>query len=66
MMMLQSTVDDVMRRWPDTIRVFLDHRARCVGCPIARFHTVAEACEAQGIDAVAFAAALAHVAEASR
>ena len=66
MWILEHSVDDVMRLWPDTIRVFLDHRARCIGCPIARFHTVAEACDVQGIDAVAFAAALAHVAEAAR
>jgi hybrid cluster-associated redox disulfide protein len=38
-------VDDLMRYWPETIRVFLDYRMLCVGCPIGRFHTVAEACE---------------------
>ena len=37
-------VDDVMRRWPATIRVFLDTRFHCVGCPIGCFHTVADAC----------------------
>ena len=36
-------VDDVMSRWPETIRVFLDFRFMCVGCPIACFHTVADA-----------------------
>ena len=56
--MLQQTVDDVMRRWPATIRVFLDYRTRCVGCPIGRFHTVADACDVQSIDAQSFAAAL--------
>jgi hybrid cluster-associated redox disulfide protein len=33
-----------MRRWPATIRVFLDYKMRCVGCPIAGFHTLEEAC----------------------
>ena len=33
-----------MRRWPSTIRMFLDFRMACVGCPIATFHTVADAC----------------------
>ena len=47
-------VDDVMRRWPSTIRVFLDFRMRCVGCPIAAFHSIDEACEEHGVDAAVF------------
>ena len=47
-------VDDVMRRWPSTIRVFLDFRMRCVGCPIASFHSIDEACAEHGVDATAF------------
>ncbi len=43
-------VDDVMRRWPAAIRVFLDHKMRCVGCPMARFHTLEEACREHGVD----------------
>ena len=39
-----TLVDDIMRRWPATIRVFLDYRTQCVGCPIACFHTVDDAC----------------------
>ena len=37
-------VDDVMRQWPGTIRVFLDFKFMCVGCPIACFHSVEDAC----------------------
>lgn len=47
-------VDDVMRRWPSTIRVFLDFRMRCVGCPIAAFHSIDEACEEHDVDASVF------------
>jgi hybrid cluster-associated redox disulfide protein len=47
-------VDDVMRQWPATIRVFLDHRMRCVGCPIACFHTVDDACREHGRDPATF------------
>lgn len=47
-------VDDVMRRWPSTIRVFLDFRMRCVGCPIAAFHSIDEACEEHEVDASDF------------
>jgi hybrid cluster-associated redox disulfide protein len=45
-----QTVDDIMRRWPATIRVFLRHRMRCVGCPIATFHTVEDACREHRTD----------------
>jgi hybrid cluster-associated redox disulfide protein len=37
-------VDDVMRRWPATIRVFLDLKFLCVGCPVGIFHSVEDAC----------------------
>jgi len=51
-------VDDVMRRWPTTIRVFLDFRMKCVGCPIACFHTVEDACREHAVDLESFVAAL--------
>lgn len=44
----EMTVDEVMRRWPATIRAFLDFRMNCVGCPIAGFHTVEDACREHG------------------
>ncbi|MBJ6127421.1 DUF1858 domain-containing protein [Microvirga splendida] len=47
-------VDDVMRRWPMTIRAFLNHRMHCVGCPITCFHTVADACREHGVDQAQF------------
>jgi hybrid cluster-associated redox disulfide protein len=53
-----TLVDDVMQRWPATIRVFLDFRMRCVGCPIACFHTVEDAAREHGADRDRFLAAL--------
>ena len=47
-------VDDVMRGAPETIRVFLEFRMGCVGCPIACFHTVDDACREHGVDGVHF------------
>lgn len=47
---LSQLVDDVMRRWPATIRVFLNYRMRCVGCPIACFHTIEDACREHEVD----------------
>jgi hybrid cluster-associated redox disulfide protein len=51
-------VDDVMSRSPQAIRVFLRFKMRCVGCPIACFHTVDDACREHGVDREAFLAAL--------
>jgi len=51
-------VDDVMTRWPATIRVFLDFKLGCVGCPIASFHSVDDACREHGIDQASFMVAL--------
>jgi hybrid cluster-associated redox disulfide protein len=48
------TVDEIMRCWPATIRVFIRHRMLCIGCPIGVFHTVADACEAHDLDEGAF------------
>jgi hybrid cluster-associated redox disulfide protein len=51
-------VDEVMRRWPRTIRIFLDFGFGCVGCPIACFHTVEEASREHRADLEAFVTAL--------
>ncbi|HEY8335493.1 MAG TPA: DUF1858 domain-containing protein [Tardiphaga sp.] len=55
---LGALVDDVMNVWPSTIRVFLDFKFGCVGCPIAAFHTIDDACSAHGVDRTAFLKAL--------
>src|SRR6188472_2310460 len=55
---LGMTVDEVMRLWPATIRVFLDFRMGCVGCPIATFHTVADTCREHRVNRETFLAAL--------
>jgi hybrid cluster-associated redox disulfide protein len=59
-MSVESTqlVDDVMRRWPTTIRVFLNYKMRCVGCPIACFHTVDDACREHEVERMKFLADL--------
>jgi hybrid cluster-associated redox disulfide protein len=51
-------VDDVMRRWPGTIRVFVQFKMSCPGCPIAGFHTVDDACREHGVDRDEFLEAL--------
>ncbi len=44
------TMDAVMRTWPATIRVILDRRLLCAGCPIAPFHTVVDAAREHGVE----------------
>ena len=44
------TMDAIMRQWPDTIRVLIDHGLLCVGCPIAPFHLVTDAARAHHLD----------------
>lgn len=44
------TMDEIMRRWPATIRIVLRHHLHCVGCPIAQFHTLDDAIREHGID----------------
>jgi len=56
------TVEQVMNRWPASIRVFMDFRLGCVGCPIAAFHSVEEAGREHAIDGGALLAALQAVA----
>ena len=51
-------VDQVMSRWPATIRIFLDFKMVCVGCPIAMFHSVDDASREHQVDSAAFLRAL--------
>jgi hybrid cluster-associated redox disulfide protein len=57
-----DSVHDVMTGWPATIRVFLDFKMGCVGCPIACFHTVEDACNEHDVDRDAFLKALREIA----
>lgn len=52
------SVDDVMRRWPGTIELFIRYRMLCIGCSIARFCTIREACEDHNIPLSDFLAEL--------
>lgn len=42
-MLAQMSVEQLMRRWPETIAVFRHRRMACIGCPVGAFTTVAEA-----------------------
>ncbi|KJS18682.1 MAG: hypothetical protein VR78_04315 [Hoeflea sp. BRH_c9] len=55
------SIDEIMRRWPATIRVMIRHRMLCIGCPFGIFHTVADAAAAHEVDEAAFTAELLNV-----
>jgi hybrid cluster-associated redox disulfide protein len=52
------TVDQVMTRWPASIRVFMEFGMSCVGCPIASFHSVDDASREHELNPAAFLLAL--------
>ena len=47
-------LEDLMSLWPQTIPVFLRHNMLCVGCLIAPFHTVIDACAEYNLNVAAF------------
>jgi|GEM_PF-513849 len=42
------TVEEIVSRFPATAGVFIRHHMHCVGCDVARFETVSEACQIYG------------------
>jgi hybrid cluster-associated redox disulfide protein len=46
----EDIVGEVMTARPATIRVFLEFRMGCVGCPISGFHTIDNACREHGVN----------------
>ncbi|KQZ78254.1 hypothetical protein ASD64_13005 [Mesorhizobium sp. Root157] len=45
-----TSMDEMMRKWPATVRVAIRHQLLCVGCPIGSFHTIADAAREHGLD----------------
>ena len=44
-----TTVADVLLKRPLAARILVNHRMHCVGCAIAPFETLEEACEICGV-----------------
>ena len=55
---LDMPIDEVMRRWPQTINVLISYNMHCIGCALAPFHTVIDAAVEHGVDEDAFLADL--------
>jgi len=43
--LLSLTVAEIMKRWPQSVPIFIAHRLDCVGCPMTSFETLAEIIE---------------------
>ncbi|MBX6342703.1 MAG: DUF1858 domain-containing protein [Thermomicrobiaceae bacterium] len=54
----RTNLDELVTRYPATAAVFVAHRMHCVGCDIARFETVEDACRIYRIPLDALLAAL--------
>ena len=44
-------LDEIVRRWPQVLRVFIDWHLHCIVCPISSFHTLADSAAAHGCSA---------------
>jgi hybrid cluster-associated redox disulfide protein len=61
----QMSMQEIMSRWPATIRVFVAWHLHCVGCPVADFHRLADAAREHGVDVAALRRAVEAVIEAA-
>lgn len=43
-------IGQVLKKYPQTMKVFLSHGLMCVGCAIARFENIRQGALAHGID----------------
>lgn len=48
------TLEQLFDRWPELASVFFRHNMLCVGCWVASFHTLSDACDAYDLDIKAF------------
>lgn len=53
-----ANVEQVLTEYPATVPIFLRRRMQCVGCPIARFETIADACRIYHFPVTGFVAEL--------
>jgi hybrid cluster-associated redox disulfide protein len=53
-------LEEIMRRWPQVLRVFIDWHLHCIVCPINHFNTLADAAAAHGYPVDQLRAAVLH------
>lgn len=55
----ETTVADLLARWPQVIPIFLQHHMSCVGCSMSAFETLADAAKIYKVNLPDFIAELA-------
>jgi hybrid cluster-associated redox disulfide protein len=43
-------IGDVLKEYPESLKVFLSHGLMCVGCAVARFENIRQGATAHGIN----------------
>jgi hybrid cluster-associated redox disulfide protein len=61
-----DTIEVLLTRHPRAARVLVDHGMHCVGCAIAPFETIGEACAIYGVSVTELLAALDRPPDAER
>jgi hybrid cluster-associated redox disulfide protein len=51
---IEMVVANVLRDWPQTIPVFIEHRLGCLGCAMSDFDTLADVVEIYDLQADRF------------
>ena len=46
----EMTIGEVLKKHPESLKVFLSHGLMCVGCAVARFENIRQGAQAHGID----------------
>lgn len=54
----ELTMLEIMQRWPRTVPVIIRLGLYCAGCPVAGFHTLADAARLHALDLAELEAAL--------
>lgn len=49
MITAEMRINEVVAKYPQTIKVFFRHGMQCIGCYICSFHTIAESAKQYGI-----------------
>jgi hybrid cluster-associated redox disulfide protein len=46
----EMTIGGVLKKYPESLKVFLSHGLMCVGCAVARFENIRQGATVHGID----------------
>jgi hybrid cluster-associated redox disulfide protein len=62
----ETTIEDAVAKYPETVMVFMKHGLHCVGCHVSAFETIEEGAMAHGINVDALVEDLNKVVESKK